>query len=153
MPCTPSLPSPGQRSRGKVLLRSISSARGEILSAAKPRTVSRNMSAVSPRPKSKPLMSLTRIQVVSNGLSLARLQSKVDQRINARPSTRKQYCSLPRDLGGSTAPWEYAISADALIGAPCGVDHHRWRHRRAEAGALRPHPHSPPPHARAPRPL
>ncbi|MGZ3349666.1 MAG: hypothetical protein ACXU89_12045, partial [Xanthobacteraceae bacterium] len=81
----------------------------------KPRTLSRNMSAVSPRPKSKPLMSLTRIQVVSNGISLARLQSKVDQRINARPSTRKQYCSLPRDLGGSTAPWEYAISSDALI--------------------------------------
>jgi hypothetical protein len=51
----------GQRSRGKTLLRSISSARGEMRSAANPRTLSRNMSAVSPRPKSKPRMSFTRM--------------------------------------------------------------------------------------------
>src|SRR3984893_772022 len=44
-----------------MLLRSISSARGAILSAAEPRTLSRRMSAVSPRPKSKPRMSFTRI--------------------------------------------------------------------------------------------
>src|SRR5215831_13963398 len=66
MPCTPSLPSSGQRSRGKILLRSISSARGEMWSAAKSRTLSRNMSAVSPRPKSKPRMSFTRICNVSH---------------------------------------------------------------------------------------
>src|SRR5262249_42856099 len=53
-PCTPSLPSAGQRSRGKLLLRSISSARGAMCAAAKLRTLSRSMSAVSPRPKLNP---------------------------------------------------------------------------------------------------
>src|SRR5262245_46092451 len=54
MPWTPSLPSSGHRSRGKVLLRSISSARGAICVAAKLRTLSRSMSAVSPSPKLNP---------------------------------------------------------------------------------------------------
>src|SRR6266508_277764 len=54
MPWTPSLPSSGQRSRGKVLLRSISSARGAMCVAAKLRTLSRSMSAVSPSPKLNP---------------------------------------------------------------------------------------------------
>src|SRR5262249_4221346 len=48
-------------SRGNVLLRSISSARGAMRSAAKPRTLSRSMSAVSPKPKSKPRGSFTRM--------------------------------------------------------------------------------------------
>ena len=56
MPCTPSVPSSGHSSRGNVLLRSISSARGAILSAAKARTLSRSRSAVSPRSKSRPVL-------------------------------------------------------------------------------------------------
>jgi hypothetical protein len=44
----------GQSSRGNVLERSISSARGAIWSCAKRETVSRIMSTSSPRPKSKP---------------------------------------------------------------------------------------------------
>src|SRR6516165_4265084 len=80
MPCTPSLPSSGQRSRGKVLLRSISSARGEMRSAAKPRTLSRSMSAVSPKPKSKPRGSFTRMGA-DLVCAASRAASKVDIRL------------------------------------------------------------------------
>src|SRR5438034_504622 len=54
MPCTPSAPSWGQSSRGKLLLRSISSARGAIRAAEKARTLSRSCSAVSPRSRRRP---------------------------------------------------------------------------------------------------
>src|SRR5581483_3684701 len=54
MPCRPSLPISGHSSRGKVLLRSISSARGAIRSWANSPTVLRSMSTSGPRPKSKP---------------------------------------------------------------------------------------------------
>ncbi len=47
----PSSPSLGQRPRGKASSRSISAASGAISSEAKLITVSRSMSAVSPRPK------------------------------------------------------------------------------------------------------
>src|SRR5688572_20767006 len=53
MPCSPSSPRRGHSWRGNLFDRSISSAIGAIWSAAKERTVSRIMSAVSPRPKSK----------------------------------------------------------------------------------------------------
>src|SRR5579859_7774951 len=53
MPCSPSAPSFGHRSRGKVLVLSISFARGAISFAEKSRTVSRIASAVSPRSKLK----------------------------------------------------------------------------------------------------
>src|SRR5262249_31677906 len=79
MPCPPSLPSSGHRSRGKVLLRSISSARGEMRSAAKPRTLSRSMSAVSPKPKSKPRGSFTRMGA-DLVCAASRAASKVDIR-------------------------------------------------------------------------
>src|SRR5262247_1220636 len=52
MPCRPSSPIAGHRSRGNVLVRSISSARGAMRSCAKRATVSRIMSASSPRLKS-----------------------------------------------------------------------------------------------------
>src|SRR3979411_3546571 len=51
MPCRPSAPSFGHRSRGNWLLLSISSARGAISWLAKSCTVSRIASAVSPRSK------------------------------------------------------------------------------------------------------
>src|SRR3984957_8804891 len=51
MPCSPSSPSFGQRSRGNWLLLSISAARGAISWLAKSCTVSRMASAVSPRSK------------------------------------------------------------------------------------------------------
>src|SRR4051812_22325768 len=51
MPCRPSAPILGQRSRGKTLLRSISAARGAISLAENAATVSRMASAVSPRSK------------------------------------------------------------------------------------------------------
>src|SRR6202140_4344941 len=51
MPCRPSAPIFGQRSRGKRLLLSISAARGAISWLAKSCTVSRMASAVSPRSK------------------------------------------------------------------------------------------------------
>src|SRR5690554_5502825 len=51
MPCRPRSPIFGQRWRGKRSSRSISSASGAISSAAKPATLSRSMSAVSPRSK------------------------------------------------------------------------------------------------------
>src|ERR1700757_718710 len=54
MPCAPSFPSSGHRSRGKLLLRSISSARGAIRADAKVRTLSRSCSAVSPSPNRRP---------------------------------------------------------------------------------------------------
>src|SRR5262245_51670939 len=54
-PSTPSWPSSGHRSRGNWLVRSISSARGASRSDAKLRTVSRSMSAASPRSKSSEL--------------------------------------------------------------------------------------------------
>ncbi len=58
MPCRPSAPICGHRSRGKVLVWSISSARGAILSSEKLRVVSRSMSMSSPSPKSKPCQAL-----------------------------------------------------------------------------------------------
>src|SRR6266403_5801319 len=51
MPCRPSAPIFGQRSRGNCLLLSISSARGAISWLEKSCTVSRIASAVSPRSK------------------------------------------------------------------------------------------------------
>src|SRR5882757_8050598 len=51
MPCSPSAPNLGHRSRGNWLLLSISSARGAISWLEKSRTVSRIASAVSPRSK------------------------------------------------------------------------------------------------------
>src|SRR6056297_2417145 len=53
MPCRPSSPICGQRSRGNWLSRSIASARGAIFSCEKDATVSRMASAVSPRSKLK----------------------------------------------------------------------------------------------------
>src|SRR5579859_1987883 len=53
MPCSPSAPSFGHRSRGKVLVLSISLARGAISFAENALTVSRIASAVSPRSKLK----------------------------------------------------------------------------------------------------
>jgi hypothetical protein len=53
MPSAPSAPSRGHRSRGKLLLRSISSARGAISPCAKAATEARIISAVSPRSKFK----------------------------------------------------------------------------------------------------
>src|SRR5215207_8987687 len=52
MPSRPRAPSSGQRSRGKMLLVSISAARGAINSVAKSRTVWRNSCTLSPRSKS-----------------------------------------------------------------------------------------------------
>src|SRR4051812_12678549 len=54
IPRSPRSPSLPQRSAGKTLSRSMSAARGAISSAAKARTVSRNMSIVSPRSKFNP---------------------------------------------------------------------------------------------------
>src|SRR6188508_1991673 len=54
MPCRPSAPISGHRSRGKALSRSIASARGAIRSCAKPFTDFRSMSTSGPSPKSKP---------------------------------------------------------------------------------------------------
>src|SRR4030095_971181 len=51
MPCRPSAPRRGHRSRGNSLVRSIASARGAVSPWAKPAPVSRTMSAVSPRSK------------------------------------------------------------------------------------------------------
>src|SRR5882757_2658196 len=51
MPCSPSAPIFGQRSRGNWLLLSISAARGAISLLEKAWTVSRIASAVSPRSK------------------------------------------------------------------------------------------------------
>src|SRR6185295_15119263 len=58
MPCKPSAPICGHRSRGKVLVLSIWSARGAILSSEKLRVVSRSMSMSEPSPKSKPCQAL-----------------------------------------------------------------------------------------------
>src|SRR3954470_11532193 len=54
IPSTPISPSFGHRSRGKVLLRSISSARGAISALEKRATVSRSASTSSPSAKSNP---------------------------------------------------------------------------------------------------
>src|SRR5689334_10900836 len=58
MPCRPSAPISGHRSRGKTLSRSIASARGAMRSCAKPLTVFRSMSTSGPSPKSKPAHAL-----------------------------------------------------------------------------------------------
>ena len=55
MPKRPSSPISGHRSRGNLLVRSISSARGAMRSCAKPDTLSRSMSISGPSPKSKPV--------------------------------------------------------------------------------------------------
>jgi hypothetical protein len=68
-----------------VLLRSISSARGAMRSAAKPYTLSRSMSAVSPKPKSKPRGSFTRMGADLVCAARPGPPSKVDHSINARP--------------------------------------------------------------------
>ena len=52
MPSRPSAPSFGQSARGNSFVRSISAASGATSDAAKSATVSRSMSAVSPRSKS-----------------------------------------------------------------------------------------------------
>src|SRR5258708_21261428 len=52
-PNKPSAPGVGQRARGKVFSRSMASALGATWFNAKPRTVSRSISAVSPSEKSK----------------------------------------------------------------------------------------------------
>ena len=58
MPCSPSSPICGHRSRGNTLSRSISAARGAILSREKSCTVDRSWSRSSPRPKSNPVHAL-----------------------------------------------------------------------------------------------
>ena len=58
MPCRPSSPICGHSSRGNQSFSSISAASGAILSAAKRCVVSRIVSAISPRSKSRPGMSV-----------------------------------------------------------------------------------------------
>src|SRR5262245_12065972 len=58
MPCRPSAPISGHRSRGKTLSRSIASARGAMRSCAKSFTLFRSMSTSVPSPKSKPTHAL-----------------------------------------------------------------------------------------------
>jgi hypothetical protein len=58
IPCSPSAPIFGQRSRGKRLSRSIAAARGAISLSQKVLALSRIISALSPRSKSNGLGAL-----------------------------------------------------------------------------------------------
>src|SRR4029450_4932945 len=125
MPCTPSLPSSGQRSRGNVLLRSISSARGAMRSAAKPHTLSRSMSAVSPKPKSKPRGSFTRMG--------ADLVCAARPRRQRRPIVRVMHVlDRARPIAGRRRHPRAFYSAAATWPAPCAKGPARQQCRVAD---------------------
>src|SRR6516165_5519130 len=82
MPCRPSAPILGQRSRGNWLVLSISAARGAISLLAKPCTVSRMASAVSPRSKLKTRQAL--------GIMVAGPPEKIPEALPQAYSLRKR---------------------------------------------------------------
>src|SRR6266536_1039033 len=86
IPSSPSCPSSGHRSRGNLLVRSISSARGAIRSAVKLCTLSRRASTCSPRPKSKPRQALAIMTPLS--LPVARVIDGAGRSVSARRGGR-----------------------------------------------------------------
>src|SRR5262245_61139796 len=111
MPCTPSLPSSGQRSRGKLLLRSISSARGAICAAAKLRTLSRRISAVSPSPKLNPPRPPASMGVLAN---------QPPQNVGPRPGGCNRIGGSGGPGSGRGGSGHPARSAQALAGSMVG---------------------------------
>src|SRR5690606_7546665 len=136
MPSSPSSPRRGQRSRGNALLRSISAARGAIVSAANARTDSRRSSTSSPSEKSKSNMVVPPVNGRRLILGAPRARLHTNRRVERRRAGRRPLAGA-RHAGDRKS----ADRSRLALTFPAGGGNTAWSHLdfgRPHGGLLRP---------------